>query len=270
MTPSELRVRALRNIASAHKLVAVGDADNPSNLAGQAAELALKARYCTRHGLSDFPATATGLRAAGIGQLAIHDLDKLLTLCKGINIPRTAGIDWARIADWSNEQKYDVVGAVSPEKATVQIVQTEALLRTLRLFELIERLIAVRSETEQARGALFTIFALDSVDGDAQWRLLIGAPWIWIDGAEAFMKALFPTLRRLVDDDLLGLVESFSTLASTDSMEVTYRTLQGFFGGICRVSNSVIYGNTIAVAYLIPPVGFIDSGHSTVDNFLAI
>ena len=142
MTPSEMRKRAWRNLKSAGALLQHGDADKAAYLAGEAAELSLKARYCVTNGLSQLPATK---RELADHKLLSHNLERLLRLSDAESIQRGAldSIDWQRVAEWDNEDRYKPVGTVTAEVARSRVDQTALLFQSLVQYEIVEALVKV-------------------------------------------------------------------------------------------------------------------------------
>jgi HEPN domain-containing protein len=145
MTPKELREKAREQVDSARVLFQAGQFDIASYNVGYAAEFALKARYCTRNGLGDFPTDKASMKQLGVLKLKTHDLDDLLKLSEDIRILPSAmrGIDWDRVTDWSPEQRYSPIGNKTPTDVEQQIRETEALRNQLDLFEITRRLLSV-------------------------------------------------------------------------------------------------------------------------------
>jgi HEPN domain-containing protein len=154
MKPKELREKARQQIAGAQVLFQAGQFDMASYEVGYAAEFALKARYCTRNGLSDFPTDTAGMKRLGVMALKTHDLDKLLELSDDIRILRLAmrSIDWSRVSNWSPEQRYSPIGIKTRGEVEQQISETRVLINQLDLYEIIRRLIPLQRELSAEMG----------------------------------------------------------------------------------------------------------------------
>lgn len=252
MTPSQLRVRAYKNLESA-KLLLPTDPDNASNLLGQAVELALKARYCTRRGLGDFPETLQALRAAGIGEIATHDLDQLLTLARGVFIVKTGNVNWNNASDWHVGQRYHPVGSVVRSTAQAQFDETWSVLDSLSLYELLESLMRVRVSLETRLATSMGAFALVPVSGTSRWRVLLGGAIIWSTGRERFADMFREVSDQHVDIDLCGGLDESLLLVGNNSMLEAFAWLdRSHAAGIVRVTDSLVFRTPIKLAYLIP------------------
>jgi hypothetical protein len=151
MTPTDLRLRARKYVSTARSLVEA-DPDVASNLVGQAAELALKARYCRRKGWLDFPPDVAGIKARGGKEIITHELDELLRLSDSVRIARSTLLDWDRICDWSVHQRYDPIGTTSVQDATAKIDATAGLLEALDVHEVVESLMPYSKDLQRSFG----------------------------------------------------------------------------------------------------------------------
>jgi hypothetical protein len=161
MTPEQLRARAWKNIDSARRVLD-SDPDYAAQTVGYAAELALKARFCTRRGWADFPESREEARNRGApDRLFTHDLEALLRYTDDVAIKTSSmhNVNWARASDWSVDQRYTPVGTLSQEQAKAQIDETEKLFMELVLWEIVEKLVQVEVEQASIRGP-FNFFAL--------------------------------------------------------------------------------------------------------------
>ena len=174
MTPAEMRKRAWRSLGTADVVINHGDADTAAYLAGQAAELALKARYCAKEGLPNLPTDRKELQRHKLNE---HRLQELLKLSDSESVQRGALdlIDWPRVSEWHNEDRYKPVGHVSLEQATVRVAQTKRLFHALVDYEIVEALAKVESLLA-GEGVVFNLFAwLRGEDG--KWKLTIASKW---------------------------------------------------------------------------------------------
>lgn len=270
MTPFQLRTRASRDIKSAFVLLGADDPDNASKLAGEAAELALKARYCTRNGIANFPETLKEFKDAGLRNLMDHDLTKLLKLAQGVEIQKYTGIDWDRIGVWDVVQRYDPVGSIGSEQATERIEHSNVFIGLLRLHELLERLSSVRAELEQTIGTPFDFFVAELEPRSEHLRLLVGGPAIWRIGQDEFMKRLSASVSAHADTDVAAELDKYLLISPWNGVFRAYSTLQWQHRGFSLVMNNYVYGVTVHMAYLIPAAGFhtsnFDSPSKMVGN----
>lgn len=255
MTPFQLRVRASKNIESAIGLLKAGDPDNACHLAGQAVELALKARYCTRRGIADFPDNLPAIRAANLQEAAIHNLDTLLTLAKGIEIPKYAGIDWMRVCEWEVVQRYDPVGTITNEQAASRVEESSAVVDYLSLHELLERLSKVRAELHTELNTVFYFFAID-INSSDELSLVIGGSAIWRMGQDAFSERLKNCVAAHADGDLLAMIDKYRLISPFNGLFKAYATVQQTYGGFVLVTDHLVLDAKIDTAYFVPAAGF--------------
>ena len=173
MSPSELRQRATRNLLSAERLLD-SDPDMAAYLAGHAAEMALKARYCSVHKLLALPGDPG---ARKVHKIDGHELEKLLQQSDQIRIERSAldAIDWAEICKWDNEDRYQAVDTMSRMAAKARLEQTSVLVATLSHFEIVTALIEVERQVAKRYGP-FNLFAWWQAAADEPWKILIATP----------------------------------------------------------------------------------------------
>ena len=159
MTPEELRERAFKDIETA-KVILAADPDRASYLVGYALEFVLKARFCTKVGLGDFPDDRKEAKRLQIAHAFTHDLDDLLKLTDRERITRggMVNVDWAAASDWGVERRYTPVGNRSVEQVSTQIAETEKVCVLLCHYEILERLLRIEDDLTRTRGP-FNLFA---------------------------------------------------------------------------------------------------------------
>lgn len=250
MTPLQLRARARRNLKSAAQLLVAGDADNAAQLAGTATELYLKARYCTRNAIASFPDTAAELRAAGMRDLATHDLEFLLTLCDDHHIRSRGHINWNSVSSWRIEDRYQPVGAVSVENIQLQVEETKYLLDMLDLYETIEGLLRFRAELEVEQGHPFEIFAINQIEGE-NWELLLASPSLRAKVMRHYKRRFVERGRHILDSDFSQILDTLTRVQPNDVRFNSFHRLHKMFSGVVEVKDSFAYGHIIKNAYLI-------------------
>ena len=248
MTPHELRSRSHQNLTSATQL-AETDPDNAAQLAGFAAELRLKARYCTKKKISNFPNSVSKLRASGMGELQTHDLDRLLTLSNAHSITRSPHINWSNISSWRVEHRYQPVGTVDKDHVSKQIADTALLLKTLDYYELIEGLLDIRASLETEWGSPFSVFALE-YDGEFA-NLLVSNSYFWRVTMWEFHPALRARVTGNFDPDIWTQVRDVTPLQLTDTKYHAFSRMQKFFGGIVEVRETMALTHHIKHAVLL-------------------
>lgn len=175
MTPSQTRQRGYRSLRSAAYLLEQGETDIAAYLAGNAAELLLKARYLSKNGLAALPTERNELRKHALNE---HRLENLLTLCQGDVIHRQSldAIDWRSVAEWHNQDRYEPIGSIDAAKARLRIEQTDLLFKAFVHHEIVESL--EKSEAAlAAEGIVFNLFAWVRWPGN-QWKLNIATKWL--------------------------------------------------------------------------------------------
>jgi HEPN domain-containing protein len=145
LTPEQLRQSSAKHLTDAQDCLVKGDHDRAAYDAGFAAELALKARYCSRKGLPVLPDDKKVLKWH---KLNTHDLDSLLRLSDSAFISRGSmnDIDWSCISDWDNEDRYKAAGSVSKQVATKRVEQSKLLAQELIEHEIVEALARARDQ----------------------------------------------------------------------------------------------------------------------------
>jgi HEPN domain-containing protein len=115
LSPVELRLRARKSLESA-ALLLPSDPDKAAYLAGEAAELLLKARYCALRGLSGLPSDRKALRKL---KLDTHQLEQLMKFSDRMQLDWHAmdAIDWPTVTEWDNEDRYSALGSIAPDKS---------------------------------------------------------------------------------------------------------------------------------------------------------
>lgn len=248
MTPLELRSRSRQNLASANQLADV-DPDNAAQLAGFAAELRLKARYCAIKKIPNFPNSITELRASGMGELKTHDLDQLLKLSNVHSIAQSPHINWSSISNWRVEHRYHPVGTVDKSQVSKQIAATTLLLETLDYYELIEALLSNRVDLETEWGFSFSVFVLEYNDGLP--NLLISNPYFWRVIMWNFFPSLQESIAKNIDSDIWAHIQNIEPLLPTDPRSHAYASLQRSFGGIVEVRETYAWHYNIKSAVLL-------------------
>ncbi len=260
MTPMELRQNAWEKLASAKTLFEGGHHDNASYLVGYAAELALKARYCTRQGWTDFPDDRQEANRRRVGGILIHDLDRLLRLSDHTSLQAASmlHIDWNRALDWSEQKRYHAVGSVTREHAEKQIAETTKLFAELVLFEIVEKLLCVEREVSQADGP-FTFFGLvERATQNQGWELVMSAWWLRAD-VDSKATAIIDKVKASLDDDLYSTVVKFTWFDPKDVLIQRFHSLgrmTGFFEHHprCMASHNFVIDRILPPAYIITNV----------------
>jgi hypothetical protein len=260
MTPKQLRQKALSKISSAQALLAAGQYDEASYVVGYAAELALKARYCTRKGWSDFPDDRAEVKRRGAADVMIHDLDELLNLAGHASLQTNSmlHIDWGRALDWSEQQRYHPVGSVVPEQAKAQVEETRKLCGELALYEIVEKLLVVEIEVSNLYGP-FNFFALvERATQNQGWEVMMSAWWILGDG-KAKGDAVVKKTRAILDDDLYALIRRFVSFHPLDERIQMFHHFA--FGGQVHhprlvTSGNIVDGNPLPPAFIITNVEY--------------
>lgn len=253
MTPQELRARAWQNIKSA-RLLLDSDPDHAAQTVGFAAELALKARYCTVNNWADFPDNRRELKKRGAPErLFSHDLDRLLEHSRAVSIKTTSmhQVNWARASDWSVDQRYSAIGTMSKEKAAAQIEETVKLFIELVNWEILAALQRVEISESKLRGR-FTFFALVWDHKSKRWEVWIAAPGP--PGQENLRaQQTIDAIRAALDEDLLY------TLGPLRHLSTERHELSGFYqmirvehsAGVICSHNSVFGAAPMPPAYII-------------------
>ena len=247
MTPAEMRKRAWRSLDTAEAVLRHGDSDVAAYLAGQAAELALKSRYCAANGLASLP---TGRKELQKHKLNEHRLDELLELSDSIKVQRTAldSIDWARVSEWHNEDRYRPFGSVSPERAAARIEQTRRLFTALVHHEVVTALSKAESQLA-AEGVVFNLFAWLQGD-DGKWRVSIATHWLDdLATRESRAKRIRDAFTQLLAPDLMHQVTALEYDGVADPLPRAFYNTTSMSGGM-TVRNATVFGG----GHLPPPV----------------
>jgi len=261
MTPEQLRARAWKCIESARRLLD-SDPDYAAQTVGYAAELALKARFCTRRGWSDFPSNPReAKKRGGPDRLFKHDLDELLKYTDDIAIKTSSmhNVNWPRASDWSVDRRYTPVGTLTQEQAKAQIDETEKLFIELALWETLEKLVQVEIEQAHVRGP-FNFFGLvwdQESGGWAAWFAAWGTP----AGVKQRLAATVNAIRSILAHDL------FAALKCVRSLHPHMPVLQSFYMILavqhqprCITSHNVVVGMpAMPSAYIITCVNLAET-----------
>jgi hypothetical protein len=207
LSPEQLRERAWQNIQSA-RLVLDADPDHARQSTGFAVELALKARFCTRNGISNFPDSPKEAKAVGMPlKLMSHDLEALLKLSDDVLIKKNSmyNIDWDKASDWSVEDRYKPVGTFARDQVELQIHQTHKLFIEFVHWEILEKLHAIEIQQSKEWGP-FNFFAYIE-DREVQGWSVWFSDWtpnrqLRVDSVSAIIKAalaedLFASIKRI-------------------------------------------------------------------------
>ena len=126
----DLRTIARARLRDAKVLLLAKRFDGAVYLCGYAVELALKARICRTLRWSEFPERANEFQ--GLQSLKTHDLGLLLRL-SGVRDRITAKYvaEWSVVADWTPEQRYQVIGQSTPQQAADMVRCVKRLLDTI-------------------------------------------------------------------------------------------------------------------------------------------
>ena len=175
MTPSDLREKALNTLWSAKKLIEEEYFDNASYLTGYAVEYALKARYCTRNGLNEFPRDKKQAKELGITEIITHDLNNLLKLSNEVRILESSysNINWEQAKDWTSEQRYQPIGQLTKKKTLAQFDETCKLVRELAIYEFIAEILPLEKELTIEKGPFNLFFIGENILRLEGWRLLL-------------------------------------------------------------------------------------------------
>lgn len=237
MTPSEMRGRATKTLDSAQRLLA-DDGDKAAYLAGEAAELALKARYCTKNSLSELPTDKGKLRKL---RLNVHDLEALFRLVDGVQIDWHAmdKIDWGRVSDWHNEDRYAPVDSLAADIATERVAQTRHLLNGLAQYEVVETLAKIEREIS-ATGVVFNLFAYVEREAGG-WRLLLATRWL-DDPATRHTRIteLNRKVKATLPSDLYDWIQDFECFGVGDALPTAFYNFGWVGAQGYRVSDSTI------------------------------
>jgi HEPN domain len=253
MTPKQLRQNARNKLASSKSLLAAGQYDDASYLAGYAIELALKARYCTRNQWADFPDDRAEATRRGVRGMLVHDLKKLLKLSDHISLQNNSmlNIDWDRALDWSEQRRYQPVGSVTREPAEKQIEETEKLFDELALFEIVEKLLIIEREVSQSQGP-FTFFGLaENATQNRGWEVIMAA-W-WLDKDRNAKKQLFVNrLKEYLEDDLFAMIADVGVFSPKDTLIQRFHQLGRAFGGFFEHSPRLITRGNFILDRVLP------------------
>lgn len=250
MTPRELRLNAWQKLQSAKALIEQKHYDDASYLAGYTVELALKARYCTRKGLTHFPADKKEAKVLGAQKLLIHDLEELLTLSEGQSIQKTSMmlIDWDQATDWSAEQRYQPPGSVTEQKARGQIQQTERLFIELALFEVVDKLAPFEKQLSSEKGSFNLFVIADKATQQKGWELLMSAWWL----TQSVLEEIGPRAEQLLDEDLRGMCCQFTIRHPQERIVQAFHHLPKVRHGKMIASHNAVLGyGIIPPAYVI-------------------
>jgi len=250
MTPSALRQRAIQNLRSARALLDVQDADNANQLAGHAAELLLKARFCSKNGVSQFPETRAALREAKLVMLATHSLDELLMLCDGLHFDRCSEIDWESAAAWLVEDRYKPTGTRSASEVLRQLNATELLAQTLVEYELVEGIQRMRQAIEISSKAALAVAAIEK-GANGGFTLLISATLT--DGVCLSAESIADQLPTFLDEDLRPCLSSIALLPAQGMRSKALQALHHMFPGVVLVEQSVVGFCRLEYVYLVGP-----------------
>jgi hypothetical protein len=245
MTPKQLREKALSKIDSATVLLDGERYDDASYNVGYAAELTLKARYCTTNSWLDFPNDRKEAKRRGAPDIITHELDELLRMAghDSLRVDNTTmlHIDWDRVLDWSVEQRYQPVGSVTPEHAKAQVEETGKLCTELALFEIVEKLWAIEVEVSNSSGP-FTLFALAETVTLPGWEVVISGWWLEGD-TKAKTEVIGRKMLASLDDDLLKIVRGVTPFHPCDDLVQAFHYMS--FGGIEHHPRFVTSGNVL-------------------------
>jgi hypothetical protein len=215
MTPLELRERGYSFIESAERLLEAKNLDNASYLCGYAAELGLKARFCTLNNWPDFPDDKREARRRNApDRLLSHDLDRLLELTDKARIDRGGlhHIDWEKASDWSSEQRYERLGTATRPATEAQVKETRKLWVELMIYQLVDRLVAIERQLSSEMGP-FNLFALlEGFTGSPGRTLLMSAPWI----DDTSLQEICRRIRGSLDPDLFAGIRQIRANAPDD------------------------------------------------------
>lgn len=127
---AELDNIARARLEDAKTLLAAGRFDGASYLCGYAVEVALKARICRTLNWPEFPSSGGEFQAYRSFQT--HELDVLLRLsCQEARVKQSNFTQWNRVAVWTVESRYNVVGTAQQTNAATMIQAAEELLAVL-------------------------------------------------------------------------------------------------------------------------------------------
>lgn len=252
LTPQALRANAWSKLQSADALLASGNFDEASYLAGYVVELSLKARFCTRKGLADFPADRDEAKQRGLNKLLTHDLQDLLTLSDGQVLQKSSmsNIDWDKAMDWSEQQRYAPIGTATHDRVLAQLAETRKLFIELVLFEIVEKMLVVEKEVSAEKGD-FSLFAVSQNATQRNgWEVFMSA-W-WLD-SQVKLEDIRDRGVAILDADLAKFIVSWG-YARPDYVLV--RRFHQMINGLehhprCLTSNNVIIDRIMPPAYLI-------------------
>jgi HEPN domain-containing protein len=126
-----LSALASARLEDARVLMAGARYDSAVYFAGYSVELGLKACICRSLNWEGFPETAGEF--AGLQSLKTHDLVVLLRLSGMEKWVLTTPIerDWATVAEWRPEWRYQMIGTFSEETTSIIIAAASRLLAAL-------------------------------------------------------------------------------------------------------------------------------------------
>lgn len=121
---------ANERLNDAKTLLAASRYDGAAYLCGYSVEIALKHKICLTLNWSGFPASNNEFSSYKC--LKTHDLDVLLSFT-GIEsaLKSTNFAEWSAVGNWNPEARYNPIGAVSEEDATLMINSARTLIDLL-------------------------------------------------------------------------------------------------------------------------------------------
>ncbi len=255
-TPQELRQNAWKKLQCADALIASGCFDEASYLAGYAVEMSLKARYCTREGMSHFPDDADEAKALNLkpNKIFIHDLEKLLTLSQGQSIKQSSllSINWEKAKDWSEKVRYLPPDSVSKEKATEQILESRKLVVELAMFEIVEKMVLLETSLSTEYGPFSLFVVADKLNQKQGWEVYMSA-W-WLD-SQAKLDDIGKRGIAAMDSDLAETICYWGWGHPSIDIVQRYNTM---INGIAHAARCLTSGN-IVIDRILPPTYVITS-----------
>jgi hypothetical protein len=114
----------------ANALLAAGRHDGASYLCGYAVELALKVRICNILNWPEFPSTRGEFQSYKTFQT--HELPILLRLSgQDSRVKQYHFADWSKVAAWTPELRYNVVGSMQKTVSEAMVRAAEQLVKVL-------------------------------------------------------------------------------------------------------------------------------------------
>jgi hypothetical protein len=243
VTPEQLRQSSAKHLTDAQDYLAKGDYDRAAYDAGFAAELALKARYCSRKSLPLLPEDKKVLKSH---KLNTHDLDGLLRLSDSAFISQSSmnEINWSCISDWDNEDRYKAVGSVSEQIATGRVEQTKLLTQELVEHEVVEAFVRARDQL-LAEGVDLGLLAWAAADyGSMGWVTHLSS--FWLDDPRTRTQRMQDLQSRIIAEtpaDLRGYVTTLKIYGRADEVPSAYYNLNMALSmGVGLVKHSAFIG----------------------------